>query len=68
MKPEAILINGPVVDEKALVQALEEGRIAGASLDGYEKEPEVEPALIGGKSCLSGSYCECLSSDRTVDG
>lgn len=49
MKPHAILINasrGPVVDEKALVQALEEERIAGAGLDVYEKEPEVEPALI----------------------
>lgn len=49
MKKTAILINasrGPVVDEKALVRALEEGRIAGAGLDVYEREPEVEPGLI----------------------
>ena len=49
MKPTAILINasrGPVVDEKALVQALQERRIAGAGLDVYEREPQVEPALI----------------------
>jgi phosphoglycerate dehydrogenase-like enzyme len=42
MKKNAILVNasrGPVVDEKALIKALQEGRIAGAGLDVYEKEP-----------------------------
>ncbi|MDY0235701.1 MAG: D-glycerate dehydrogenase [Gudongella sp.] len=42
MKKEAFLINasrGPVVDEKALIKALEEGEIAGAGLDVYEQEP-----------------------------
>jgi lactate dehydrogenase-like 2-hydroxyacid dehydrogenase len=49
MKPTAILINasrGPVVDEKALVKALQQGKIAGVGLDVYEKEPQVEPALL----------------------
>jgi len=38
--------RGPIVDEKALVRALEEKRIAGAALDVYEREPAVEPGLI----------------------
>jgi glyoxylate reductase len=48
MKPTAFLINtarGSVVDEAALVQALETKKIAGAALDVYEKEPVIHPGL-----------------------
>jgi len=48
MKKSAYLINtsrGPVVDEKALVEALKNGVIRGAALDVYEHEPALAPGL-----------------------
>jgi glyoxylate reductase len=50
MKPSAVLVNaarGPIVDEAALAEALAERRIAAAGLDVYEREPRVEPRLLG---------------------
>ena len=49
MKPSAYLINtarGPVVDEEALIEALQNHKIAGAGIDVYTGEPHVNPAFF----------------------
>jgi glyoxylate reductase len=49
MRPHAVLVNtarGPIVDERALVGALHSGTIAGAALDVFEREPDVEEGLL----------------------
>jgi lactate dehydrogenase-like 2-hydroxyacid dehydrogenase len=69
MKPTAVLINasrGPVVDEKALVQALKEGKIAGAGLDVYEREPEVEPALLSMKNVILAPHIASASYETRL--
>jgi glyoxylate reductase len=68
MKPTAFLINtarGPVVDETALVAALEAGKIAGAGLDVYENEPSIHPGLKRANVVLAPHMASASLETRT---
>lgn len=69
MKKSAILVNasrGPVVDEVALVRALQEGWIAGAGLDVFEEEPKIHPGLIPLTNVVLAPHIASASSDTRV--
>ena len=79
MKQTAFLINtsrGPVVDEAALVGALENGKIAGAALDVFEKEPAIHPGLnrpnvvlaphIASASLETRAKMACMAAESVV--
>lgn len=79
MKQTAFLINtsrGPVVEEAALVDALESGKIAGAALDVFEKEPAIHPGLrrsnvvlaphLASASLETRTKMACMAADNVV--
>src|ERR1700685_1881508 len=66
MKHTAYLVNtsrGPVVDEGALAEALENKKIAGAALDVYEHEPLVHPALLTRRDVILAPHIASASLD-----
>jgi glyoxylate reductase len=68
MKPTAFLVNtarGLVVDEEALVQALDRKTIAGAALDVYEKEPLINPGLLRPNVVLAPHIASASLETRT---
>jgi len=79
MKPTSFLINtsrGPVVDEAALVRALENKTIAGAALDVYEKEPLIHAGLkrpnvvlaphIASASLETRTKMACMAAENVI--
>lgn len=71
MKKSALFINcarGPIVDNKALADALNEGRIAGAAIDVYDMEPPI-PAdypLVNSKNTLLTPHVAFLTKEAMV--
>jgi phosphoglycerate dehydrogenase-like enzyme len=63
MKPSAHLINvarGPIIDEAALIETLAQGRIAGAALDVFEREPpDTANPLLAMDNVISTAHCLC---------
>src|SRR5260370_13506817 len=79
MRATAFLINtsrGPVVNEAALVAALEGGKLAGAGLDVYESEPFISPGLkranvvlaphIASASLETRTKMACIAAEKVV--
>jgi glyoxylate reductase len=69
MKRSAILVNaarGPVVEEAALVRALQEGWIAGAALDVFEEEPKVHPGLLSLTNVVMAPHIGSASLDTRI--
>ena len=79
MKPTAYLINtarGAVIDDAALVHALESGKIAGAALDVFENEPFIHPGLkrpdvvlaphIASASIETRTKMACMAAENVV--
>ena len=70
LKPSAFLINtsrGPVVDEDALIEALEADRLAGAGLDVFEKGSEVNPRLFGRDNVMLLPHMASATTEARVD-
>ncbi|MHA2602535.1 MAG: D-2-hydroxyacid dehydrogenase [Candidatus Thorarchaeota archaeon SMTZ1-83] len=69
MKESAFLINtarGGVVDEKALLKALDENKIAGAGLDVFEEEPPVEWELVKHPKVVATPHLSSSTSEAQV--
>lgn len=72
MKPTAIVVNtgrGPVIDEQAMVQALQEGRLGGAGLDVFTTEPlSQDSPLCGLESVVMSPHVGAMSPETSLAG
>ena len=70
MKPEAFLVNtarGAIVDQKALVEALNSGKLAGAGLDVVEGEPDLTPDDLSAPNTIVTCHAAFCSQEAVAD-
>lgn len=70
LKPSAFIINtsrGPVIDEKALIEALENNKLAGAGLDVFEKSDQVNPRLTGRPNVMLLPHMASATTEARID-
>src|SRR3984957_4398631 len=70
MKPTAYIVNtarGEVIDENALARMLETGKLSGAGLDGFEREPAVNPKLLKQKNVLLLPHMGSATLEGRID-
>ena len=70
MKPTAYLINtarGPIIDEAALAQALDDGLLAGAALDVMTQEPPGSSPLFGRDNVIITPHTSFYSEESLVE-
>jgi D-3-phosphoglycerate dehydrogenase len=68
MKPTAVIINtarGGIIDEGALLAALQSGRIYGAGIDAFKQEPPANPAWFLLDNVVLGSHCAASTAGAT---
>jgi D-3-phosphoglycerate dehydrogenase len=69
MKETAYIVNcarGPIIDEKALVEALENGKIRGAALDVFDKEPPEGSPLLGAPNVVLTPHLGASTSEAQI--
>jgi len=70
MKPHAYVVNtsrGEVIDEAALIEALDLGQIAGCGLDVFENEPNVNPKLLKLKNAVLLPHMGSATIEGRID-
>lgn len=70
MKPDAILINtarGGLIDESALLDALESGRLYGAGIDTFAQEPPTDPRWFSLENVVLGSHCAASTAGAALN-
>ncbi|HEX2559327.1 D-glycerate dehydrogenase [Phenylobacterium sp.] len=70
LQPHAIVINtarGEIVDEAALAQLLTAGKIAGAGLDVFEREPEIKPELLAAPNTVLLPHMSSATVEGRID-